>query len=155
MVFCSIVTSSATQQQQRSPLLQCLARIDVDTWARLLLPKLVKQGSATTVVLTCSELRDLCYGAVQHLNLSKVHGSSDSNQAVEDWVQSLPQHFPHCTSVQLQLGQEASYHTTPYLLPALARWVRCTLHHQQAASFCAEQHAACSVGCCVRLCVVQ
>lgn len=105
-----------------SALLQCLSSLDVDTWAHVLLPKLAAQGSAQDVALTCSQLRDLCFGAVQHLDLSSVNDSSNSS-VVEDWVQTIPQHFKGCESAQLYLEDEGSYHTTSYLLPALARWV--------------------------------
>jgi hypothetical protein len=105
----------------QAALLRCLSRLDVDTWAHVLLPKLVAQGSARDVALTCSQLRDLCFGAVQHINLSSVQ--DDEQGALEDWVLSIPQHFQSVTSVQLLLNDEGSYHTIPYLLPELARWV--------------------------------
>jgi hypothetical protein len=56
----------------QATLLRCLSRLDVDTWAQVLLPKLIAQGSARAVALTCSQLRDLCFGAVQHIDLSSV-----------------------------------------------------------------------------------
>jgi hypothetical protein len=49
----------------QAALLRCLSRLDVDTWAQVLLPKLIAQGSARDITLTCSELRDLCFGAAQ------------------------------------------------------------------------------------------
>lgn len=125
-MHCCSPTSTSTQtmtthhSSSKSPFLQCVACLDVDTWARVLLPKLTKQGSAPNVALACSQLRDLCYGAVQHINLSTLHAGGDIS-AVEDSVQGVPQHFTNCTSVQV-LVRVDSYHTTPYLLPALARW---------------------------------
>jgi hypothetical protein len=105
----------------QSELLRCLSRLDVDTWAQALLPKLISQGSARDVALTCSMLRDLCFGAVQHIDLSSVQ--DDEHGALDDWVLSIPQHFQSVTSVQLSFNDEDSYHTIPYLLPELARWV--------------------------------
>jgi hypothetical protein len=105
----------------QSALLRCLSSLDVDTWAQVLLPKLVAQGSAGAVALTCSQLRDLCFGAVQHINLSSVRDSELSD--VEYWTQSIHQHFNNVTTVRLLVIDDASYHTAPYLLPALARWV--------------------------------
>jgi hypothetical protein len=105
----------------QSALLRCLSRLDVDTWAHVLLPKLIGQGSAQDVALTCSQLRDLCFGAVQHIDLSSVQ--DDEHGALDDWVLSLSQHFKSITSVQLSLNDEGSYHTVPYLLSELARCV--------------------------------
>jgi hypothetical protein len=105
---------------QQSAFLQCLASLNVDTWAQVLLPILIKQGSARDAALTCSQLRDMCHGAVQHINLSTLHPCEDMS-SLEEMVQGVPKHFSNCTSVQLLLQGESSYHTTPYLLPALAR----------------------------------
>lgn len=81
---------------------------------------LIKQRTARDVALTCSHLRDLCYSAVQHLNLSTLHPCGNVS-GVEAMVQGVPQHFSNCTSVQLLLRGDTSFHTTPYLLPALAK----------------------------------
>jgi hypothetical protein len=43
-----------------SPFLHCMDQLDMDTLAQVLLPKLMQQGSAHSVALTCSRLRDLC-----------------------------------------------------------------------------------------------
>lgn len=79
-------------------LLRCLSSLDVDTWAQVLLPKLVDQGSAQNVTLTCSQLRDLCFGAVQQINLSSVRDNELSD--VEDWTQNIHQHFQYVTTVR-------------------------------------------------------
>ncbi len=104
--------------KNQSALLHCLSSLDVDAWAQVLLPKLVDQGPAGDVALTCSQLRDLCFGAVQDIDLSSLHNSSDTS-AVGDWAHSIPQHFKNVTSVQLH--EEPSYHITAFLLPALSK----------------------------------
>lgn len=93
-------------------------------WAQVLLPKLVRQGSAAAVALTCSQMRDLRYSSRQRVNL----GGLLERTAVEpiylkSWVQVLPAHFPNCSEVFLELGSNESFHGIPFLLPALARCV--------------------------------
>lgn len=57
---------------QQSALLHCLASLGAETFASVLLPKLVKQRSAHAVALTCTQLRDLSHGSVQRLDLTHV-----------------------------------------------------------------------------------
>jgi hypothetical protein len=104
---------------QPSLLLQCLSSLGAETFAGVLLPKLVEDGSACDVALTCSQLRDLCHGSVQQLDLTEVLDQDSS--VVEEWMQSLPQHFSSCTSAQLWLHDEDSYDRLMYLLTGLAR----------------------------------
>jgi hypothetical protein len=101
-----------------SALLRCLASLDVDAWAQVLLPKLVAQGSARAITGTCIQLRDFCFDTVHHIDLSSVQSSGDISQ-VEGWVKHIPQHFKNATSVQLSFEEELSYHIALYLLPAL------------------------------------
>ena len=99
-------------------LLRCLSSLGVDTWAQVLLPKLIADKSALAAASTCRQLRDLCFGSVRHINLSTVQDSGDTSK-VEYWMQPIPQHFKNITSVQLLFHEETSYHIMTYLLPAL------------------------------------
>ena len=114
---CAVVGCDCLLMQDMS-LLSCLSSLGVDTWAQVLLPKLIAHGSAQAVASTCSQLRDLCFGSVQHIDLSSVQESSDTSK-MEYWVQPIPQHFKNITSVQLSFDEETSYHSMAYLLPAL------------------------------------
>jgi hypothetical protein len=105
---------------QDMSLLCCLSEVGVDTCAQVFLPKLIADKSAKAVASTCSQLRDLCFGSVLHIDLSSVHNSSDTSN-VEYWVQPIPQHFKNITSVKLMFHEETSYHIMTYLLPALQR----------------------------------
>jgi hypothetical protein len=105
---------------QPSALLQCLSQLNADTWAQVLLLKLVEQGSAADVALTCSQLRDLCYSSRQSINLGALLDSSEPSK-LKSVISGLPLHFPNCSAVSFQLDSDKSYHTMPYLLPALAR----------------------------------
>lgn len=107
---------------QPSAFLRCLAQLNVDTWAEVLLPKLRDQGSATAVALTCSTLRDLCYSSVHRLDLIDLvqQGSCDFS-TIEECMRTVPHHFSNCKVVALTLDIETMYHIVPYLLPALAK----------------------------------
>jgi hypothetical protein len=59
-----------------SPLLRCMDQLDMDTLVQVLLPKLMQQGSAHSVAVTCSRLRDLCYSSVEALQLKQCLGAS-------------------------------------------------------------------------------
>jgi hypothetical protein len=65
-----------------------------------LLPKLVEQGSAGAVVLTCSQLRRLLQPSIQHLDLTKqLQGAVSpchSPQLARQWVAA----FPNCTCLE-------------------------------------------------------
>jgi hypothetical protein len=117
-----VLQATANNSQHAALLLHCLSSLGAETFASVLLPKLVKQRSARSVALTCRQLRDLCHGSVQRLNLTKVlkHDSIDT-RALENLLPSLPQHFSNCTSAQLWLRQGRSYYRLSYLLPGLAR----------------------------------
>lgn len=106
------------QGNQGSALLRCLSQLHDDAWAQVLLPKLIAQGSAQAVAGICSQLRDLCFGGVHSLDLSSLQDSSDTSN-LEAWVQPIPSHFKHVTTVELLFCEEPSYHTAAYLLPAL------------------------------------
>jgi hypothetical protein len=111
-----------------APFLHSMLRLRDGPWAQALLPKLVEQGSAAAVALTCSQMRDLCCSSRRSLKL----GGLLERTAVEpgklkSWVQDLPKHFPNCSAVSLELGSNMSFHGIPYVLPALARWVEGTI----------------------------
>jgi hypothetical protein len=108
--------------QQHSALLDCLSQLNSDAWAQVLLPKLVEQGSGSAAALTCRQLRDLCFSSRQSITLQGVLESAPPSD-LELWMQTLPTHFPNCTTVSLVLTSDCTYHTMPLLLPALARWV--------------------------------
>jgi hypothetical protein len=112
-------------QRQHSALLRCLSQLNSDAWAQVLLPKLVEQGSADKVALTCRQLRDLSFSSIQKLDLCDPH-NSPSNSQLGLWMEALPTHFPDCTTVTVTLCSEGSYHAMPYVLPALARLVTFT-----------------------------
>jgi hypothetical protein len=91
-------------------------------WAQLLLPKLIRQGSAAAVALTCSQMRDLCYSSRQSVNLGRLlERTAYEPSNLMSWVQSLPAHFPNCSTVSFEIGQTNGFHGIPYILPALAR----------------------------------
>jgi hypothetical protein len=113
---------SGSTSTQASALLHCLSQLNSDVWAQVLLPKLVEQGSAAAVALTCSQLRDLCYNSRQEIKVRLSHMvASVGLSHLESCMQGVPAHFPNCTSVSLVLSGEQSYHAMPYTLPALAR----------------------------------
>ena len=68
--------------------------------ATYLLPKLVDQGSAGAVVLTCSQLRALCQPRIQHLDLSQPQLQDADNPCHSPEVaRQLVASFPKCTSL--------------------------------------------------------
>jgi hypothetical protein len=104
-------------------LLRCLASLGVETFAGVLLPKLARQRSAGDVALTCTQLRDLCHGSVQRLDLTAaLKQDSSETSALATWTSHMPQHFSNCTSVVDQrLHGEGDLHAVNYLLTALSR----------------------------------
>jgi hypothetical protein len=93
----------------------------MDTLAQVLLPKLMQQGSAHSVALTASRLRDLCYNSVEALELKAVPGCMPDIAAVKAWGQSLSAHFPNCQSISVGVGCAADCELTAHMVPALAR----------------------------------
>lgn len=69
----------------------------------MLLPKLMAQGSASSVALTCGRLRDLCYSSVQQLNIKIVPEAVHpyTFTTVRNWALSLEAHFPSCVSISV------------------------------------------------------
>jgi hypothetical protein len=71
---------SASISSQQSALLQCQAQLDSDTWVEVLQPKLIDNGSAGNVALTCTQLRTLCHGSRQQLKLHTLHSHDDPSR---------------------------------------------------------------------------
>lgn len=80
------------------PFLRFLSHLDGPTWAYVLLSKLIDQGSAGAVALTCSQLRKLCQEEIQHVDLVSICGSRETASSVV----KLPERFPNVTSLQVQ-----------------------------------------------------
>jgi len=106
---------------EQSPFLHCLQQLNDDAWAQVLLPKLIEQGSAAAVALTCSQLRDLCNQYVEVIDLRRLDADTELC-ALEEWMQPLPAHFPNCILAKLAFFVESSYVAVQYLLPAISRW---------------------------------
>lgn len=107
----------------RPPLLHCIDQLNPDTWAQVLLPKLTAQGSASSVALTCSTLRDLCNSNVQELKLKAVPGAvlPITVATVQSWANSLAAHFPSCRTISVGVGCAEDCELTGHMMPALAR----------------------------------
>jgi hypothetical protein len=104
------------------PLLWCINQLNNETWAQVLLPKLTAQGSVSSVALTCTTLRDLCYSSVEKLALKAVPDCVlPSIATVKSWANSLAGHFPSCTSLSVGVVCAADCELTGHLMPALAR----------------------------------
>jgi hypothetical protein len=93
----------------------------MDTLVQVLLPKLLQQGSAHSVALTCSRLRDLCYSSVETLQLKAVPGCIPDAAAVKTWGQNLSAHFPSCQSITVAVGCAADCQLTGHIVSELAR----------------------------------
>lgn len=63
--------AAPAKAREGSPLLSCLSQLNDDVFTSYLLPKLIEQGSAGAVALTCSQARRLCQDSIQHLDLTK------------------------------------------------------------------------------------
>jgi hypothetical protein len=122
VVACLQVPAWSASSSSQSALLQCLSQLDCDTWAEALLPKLIDNGSAGNVALTCAQLRSLCHGSRQQLNLRSLHSHADPSHVL-DWTAGLADRFPNCSCVKLLVEHEEDLHGFTYLASALARWV--------------------------------
>jgi len=134
----------------QSPFLHCLQQLNDDAWTQVLLPKLIEQGSAADVALTCSQLRDLCNHNVETIDLKALAEEEDVRD-FDRWLQPLPAHYPNCKSAELSLKGDSSYVGMLYILPALARWVQ--------SRFLSLWHwailAACRIHSMVAVCTLQ
>jgi len=107
----------------QSAFLQCLSKLNDDTFCQILLPKLKADASAGSLAATCSQLRRLCHNSIERLDMSPLI-NNHAPSAAEQWTQGLQEHFPHCSSVVLCVQEMRGYHGVNYVLPALARCVQ-------------------------------
>jgi hypothetical protein len=121
-MLCLQVPPWSASSSSQSALLQCLSQLNSDTWAEALLPKLVDNGSAGNVALTCAQLRTLCHGSRQQLNLRSLHSHEDPCQVL-DWTAGLADRFSYCSCVELSVSKDEDLHGFTYMASALARWV--------------------------------
>jgi hypothetical protein len=91
-----------------SPLLCCLSQLNDDVFTSYLLPKLIEQGSAGAVALTCRHLCELCQDSVQHLDLTKQlpHGNPCLDPEL---ARQLVAAFSSCTSLEVTWQSHSCY----------------------------------------------
>lgn len=104
-----------------SPLLRCLGQLNDDVWTEILLQKLLVDGSAPAVALTCSRMRQLCQHSRQQLKLTSL--DSADTATVRRWTEQLPQRFPACSSAVMKLCEIESFPTAPVIVDVLSRQV--------------------------------
>jgi len=139
----SCANKSAPDSQAESAFLQCLSKLNDDTFCQVLLPQLKADRSAGSLAATCSQLRSLCHNSIERLDMSPLI-NNHAPSAAEQWTQGLQEHFPHCSSVALCVQEKRSYHAVTYMLPALARCV-CRLQLTQLIAlvqFCRDRSYA-------------
>jgi hypothetical protein len=85
-----------------------------------LLPKLVEQGSAGAVVLTCSQLRKLLQRGVQHLDLSKQPPDAGTPCHSPEIARQLVAAFPNCTSLNFAWASSSMVNVYRSISPLLA-----------------------------------
>ncbi len=104
-----------------SPLLHCLDQLDDGVWEQVMLPKLLDQGSAGAVTLTCTQLRRLCQHSMNVLNLEQLPNSSTSPEQLASQAAAVAAHFPNCRVVRLSAQDSTCYQQLPGVLPLLSR----------------------------------
>ena len=68
------------------------------------MPKLLDQGSAPDVALTCTQLRSLCYHSVQHLDFyRRERDACEGEDPACSYAdgKKLEAHFPNCRSIRV------------------------------------------------------
>lgn len=100
----------------------CLQQLD-EAACDVLLPKMLLAGSASSVALTCSSLRQLVQRCCTRLDLSSV--AARKPHRAEYITAALPERFPRVGCVALQLMGDNSYLVGQAIMPALARCVGC------------------------------
>jgi hypothetical protein len=100
-------------------LLQCISNLNVEVLTTYLLPKLVQQGSAAAVALTCTQLRSLCQFSIQHLDLSQ-QLQQDNPCHDPKLARQLVAAFPNCTSLYLTWGRSSVVGAYSGIHPLLA-----------------------------------
>lgn len=126
---------------EQCQLLRFLAQLNDDVWAQLLLPKLVADGSAASVALTCSTVRQLCQYSTQQLKL--LFGGITDTAAVRRCMEPLPERFPACSRIELSICEESSI-IFPTILDALARQVHAAIPLTASANQQPWQAYACA-----------
>jgi hypothetical protein len=106
-----------------SAFLHLLEQLAEDAWSQTLFPRLVAAGSAGILALTCSTMRAHVHSSVLQLRFQVQHVQDVNPYQLETWTASIPQHFPTCTAVALNLPTNNSYMGVSALLPALTRQV--------------------------------
>jgi hypothetical protein len=89
-----------------------------------------KDGSAGNLAATCSQLRRLCHSSVKQLDFQQLLRDIGQPSAAQQYTQSLQEHFPHCSSIVLQMQEERDYQAVNYMLPALARYALSSTEHR-------------------------
>ena len=106
-----------------SALLRCLSQLNFqlnDVFAVHLLPKLVEQGSAGAVRLTCSQLRALLQPSIQHLNLTKQLEDEDNPLHSLKVARQLTAAFPNCTHLKFAWSSSSLVNVYRNISPLLA-----------------------------------
>jgi len=105
---------------RNSELLRCFDRLDTYTWGEVLLPSLIRQGSARNVARACQRMRELVQNSLKSINLSLMVCYSNDDLVLR-LATNLSQRFLGCQTMELWLGCYNSQGVVPHLLPALAR----------------------------------
>ena len=103
-----------------SALLRCLYQLNDDVLTAFLVPKLVEQGSAGAVALSCSQLRRLCHLSTQHLDLSKQLQDGDNPCHDPNLARQLVAAFPTCTSLEFAWASDSLVNVYHSITPLLA-----------------------------------
>jgi hypothetical protein len=103
-----------------SALMRCLSQLNDDVLTSYLLPKLVEQGSAGAVALSCSQLRRLCQLSTQHLDLSKQLQDGDNPCQDVKLARQLVAAFPNCTLLDFAWASSSVVRVSRSITPLLA-----------------------------------
>jgi len=103
-----------------SAFLRLLAHLDADTVTEVLLARLLPQGSAPQLALTCRQLRSLCQRGCLALDFSNMP-STVSSSTILQHTEGLHTRFPSCETVKLSVADRDSCGVAACLLPSLAQ----------------------------------
>lgn len=102
-----------------SLLLRCISMLNDEVLSTYLLPKLVEQGSAAAVPLSCTHLRKLCQNSTHHLELPrKLQQDNPLHEA--PLARQLVTAFPNCTSLYFAWGNSSMVGAYSEIHPLLA-----------------------------------
>jgi hypothetical protein len=101
--------------------LRCLAQVDDDACVQVLLPKLWDVGAAGDVALTCTWLQGLMQRNCQQLSFSYETCRGSSTLDMDTQTAALPDRFPACAEVHLEICTEESYVQAAVLVPVLSK----------------------------------